>query len=119
MIALFKAGLSEGAEYAQTNTMPAEIHALMETKGYAINSNSLYHSPQNTNSLRNYTLIEQKQFLHLELPAKKAGWSFWKNSKIKYVDRSTGTATEPAPTSFSHFLSPSQFEYEIYYPFRF
>jgi hypothetical protein len=118
MTALLKAGSSAGAECTETNTMPAEIHTLMETKGYVINSNSLY-SPQNTNSLRNYPLIEWSQLRRLEPPTKKVGWSFWENTKIKYVDKNTGTATEPAPTSLSHFLSPSQFEYDIYYPFQF
>ena len=109
LIALLTSVLSNAAEYAETNNMPAKIHSLMETDGYVINQKLLSHSTPDTNSLRHYVVNERRRFDLLELTGEKKGWSFWDNSSIKYLHRNTETATP----------SFSQFEYDIYYPFNF
>lgn len=109
MIALLTAVLSNASEYAETNSMPAKIHSLMETEGCVINQKLLCSSTQDTNSLRHYVVNERQRFDLLELKSEQKGWSFWDNSNIKYLHKNTETA---AP-------SFSQFEYDIYYPFNF
>ncbi len=89
--------------------MPATIHNLMETEGYVINQDLLCNSSQDTNSLRHYVMNERQRFDLLELSIKKKGWSFWDNTSIKYLHRTTAATT----SSFS------QLEYDIYYPFTF
>jgi hypothetical protein len=109
LIALLIAVLSNASEYAETNSMPAKIHGLMESEGYVINQKLLCNSTPDTNSLRHYVVNERRRFDLLELTGEKKGWSFWDNSSIKYLHRNTETATP----------SFSQFEYDIYYPFNF
>lgn len=113
MLALLNAGLSMAGDYTETNQMPEQIHALMETEGYAIDQQTLSVTPQNTNSLRNLKVVENGQFMLLELPAKKAGWSLWNNSSIKHLARNADTINGPGPTPLS------QFEYDVTYSFHF
>lgn len=109
LIALLTRVLSNAAEYAETNSMPAEIHSLMESKGNVISQKLVYDSLQNTNSLRNYVVLENQTFELFKTTNDKKGWSLWDNSGIKYLQTNAKSAT----------LSLSQFEYEIYYPFHF
>jgi diacylglycerol kinase family enzyme len=109
LIALLTVVRSNASEYAQTNSMPANVRSLMETEGYVFNQKLLYNSTPDTNSLRHYVVNKRQRFDLLELTSKKKGWSIWDNSSIKYLQRNTKTAT----------LSFSQFEYDIYYPFNF
>jgi hypothetical protein len=109
MIALFKAGLANAREYVETNAMPAEIHALMETEGYVINQKLLSNSAQNTNSLGNFVALERPRSDLFELITKKKDWSIWNNTKIKFLHRNTETSA----------ISLTQFEYDISYPFYF
>jgi hypothetical protein len=109
LIAPLIAVQSIAIEYAETNSMPAEIHCLMESEGYAINEKLLFSSTPDMDSLRHDVMIQRQMFKLSKTPSETMGWSIWNNSKIKYLPRNTKT------------VSPSflQFEYDIYYPFNF
>ena len=109
LIALLNAVQSNGGEYAETNNMPAEIHSLMDSEGYVINQKLLNNSAPDTNSLRNYEVNKMQHFDLLELTSKRKGWRIWNNSDIVYLHRYTKTDSP----------SFSQFEYDIYFPFKF
>ena len=114
VMALLTAGRLEAGEGAGTNTMPASIRNLMETKGYTIDLKKLIRSEPDTNSLRNLPSLDQQQFPLLEVTTNKPGWSLWRNSDFKSVGRRTDQINLLTPAS-----ALSQYEYDITYTFIF
>lgn len=113
MLALLNTGLSIAGDYTETNQMPGQIHARMETEGYAIDQKTFSTAQPNLNSLRNLKPVKNARFMPLELPDKKAGWSLWNNSSIKHVARNADAINGSGLTSLS------QYEYDITYSFQF
>ena len=101
MLALLNAGQSMAGDYTATNQMPEMIHNLMAAEGDGIDQTHFSLRPQNPNSLRNLKPVKYPQFIRLELPAKKAGWSLWNNSSIKHVDRNADAINRYGPMSIS------------------
>jgi hypothetical protein len=114
MMALLNAGPTKAGDYTGTNEMPAQIHNLMDSQGYAFNQKNFSIPKQNTNSLRNLQFIERQRFIPFLLPAKKIGWSLWNNSNFKYVGRNTDQLSMLAP-----YAALSLYEYDITYSFDF
>jgi len=113
IIALLNVGQSMADNYTATNQMPELIQNLMDTEGFTIDQTHFSIRPQNTNSLRLLKPVKYTQFVRLEVPAKKAGWSLWNNSSIKHVDRNADAINKSGPTSIS------EYELDINYTFHF
>lgn len=114
MMALLNAGLSKAGDYTGTNNMPAQIHHLMDSEGYAFDQKHFNIPNQNTNSLGDLQLIEGRRFIPFVLPAKKASWNLWNNSNFKSVGRNTDQISILAP-----YATLAQYEYDITYSFGF
>ena len=114
MMGLLIAGSARDGDYSGTNKMPAQVHNLIDSHGYAFSQKPLSLSKQNTNSLRNVPFIEPQRFIPFLLPAQKTGWSLWNNSNFKYVRRNTDPINLLAP-----FSALSLYEYDITYSFGF
>ena len=119
LLALVSASRLVAGDYTDTNQMPAPIHALMETAGFALGRTNLDLPPAGTNSLRQLPVIEKAQLIRLEVPATKTGWSLWNHSNVKYVGKNIDPINVFAPTSFSLYTALSQFEYDVSYTFEF
>jgi hypothetical protein len=113
MLALLNVGQLRADDYTATNQMPGLIHNLMDTEGDGVDQIFFSIRPQNTNSLRNLKPVKYPQFIPLELPTKKAGWSLWNNSRIRRLDRNAGAINKSNP------MSLSQYELDINYSFHF
>ncbi len=113
MLGLLNAGPAIAGDYTATNQMPELIHNLLDAEGDRINESCSGIRPQYTNSLRNLKPVKYPPFSPLELPTPKAGWSLWKNSSIKRLDRNAGAIKESNP------ISLSQYEININYSFHF
>lgn len=114
MMTLLNAGPAEAGDYIGTNEVPAQIHDLMDSHGYAFDKNNFCVPTQNTNSLENMSFIERQQFIPFVSPVKKPGWSLWNNSNFKYVGRNTDQINVFAPYS-----TLARYEYDITYSFDF
>jgi hypothetical protein len=114
MLALLNPGPTKAGDYIGTNEMPAQIHNLMDSQGYAFDRKNFSLPEQNTNSLRNLPFPERQRFIPFSLPARKTGWSLWNNSNFKYVGRSTDQISVFAP-----YAALSLYEYDINYSFDF
>ncbi len=105
-------------DLADTNQMPHPIHTLMESAGYVVVQTNV--PPAAPNVLKQLPPIEPSKLRPLELPKpKKSGWSFWKNSTIKYAGKGPEPLNVFAPTSYSLYTALSQFEYDVTYSFDF
>jgi hypothetical protein len=115
LMALLNAVPSKAGDYTGTNEMPAQIHYLMDSQGYAFNQKNFSIPKLDTNSLRNLPVIKCQRFIAFpSLPAKKTGWSLWNNSSLKYVDRNYDQIGMFAP-----YAVMSRYEYDITYSFDF
>jgi hypothetical protein len=114
LMALLNAVPSKAGDYTGTNEMPAQIHDLMDSQGYAFNQKNFSIPKLDTNSLGNLPVIKRQRFIAFTLPAKKAGWSLWNNSSFKYVGRNYDQISVFAP-----YPVISRYEYDMTYSFDF
>ena len=118
LLALLAVVPAMAVDLAGTNQMPAPIHVLMETAGYAVIQTNLPVS--GTNLLNNLPPIETSRLRPLELPVQKTGWSLWNNTGIKYAGKGNNAPENVfAPASFSLYSALSQFEYDVNCSFDF
>ena len=115
--ALLAAAPAMAGDLAETNQMPAPIHALMETAGYGVVPTNL--PVAGTNLLKNLPPLETSRLRLLELPVQKSGWSLWNNTGIKYAGKGAEPVNIFAPTTLSLYTALSQFEYDVSYSFEF
>lgn len=119
LLALSSTGRLPAGDYTDTNQMPAPIHGLMETAGFALAQTNLDLPLAVTNSLRQLPLIEKDRLIRLEVPAQKMGWSLWTHANVKYVGKNIDPLNVFAPTTFSLYNALSQFEYDVSYSVEF
>ena len=82
LLALLNTGLSRAGGSLETNNMPEQFHALMQTEGYGLVQTGLALPAPADASLRNPPAIEKSRFIPLKPAAKKGGWSLWDNTSI-------------------------------------
>jgi hypothetical protein len=114
MMALVNTGPTKAGDCTETNAMPAPIHNLMDSHGYAFDQNIFSLPRINTDSLRSLPFIARQRMISFSSPASKTGWNPWDNLSLKYVGRSTDQINVLAP-----FKALSLYEYDISYSFDF
>jgi hypothetical protein len=119
LLALLNTGLSRAGGSLETNNMPEQFHALMQTEGYGLVQTNLDLPAPDAASLRNLPAIEKNRFILLKPASKTGGWSFWDNTSVKYVGRSTDPINILTSTTQTPLAALSKFEYDINCSFNF